>query len=144
VPYLIVLVVAALVLVIWGLIELGRLCAEYPAESIFAGVAVTSIAASAIVARYRASHRPVSINPATRGTVITAAPVREAIAPSPADAPPKKAPVCDGPKCEVRLGDNPWRCGGEFPDGHSGSGSFCSQECMVAWQELMAARHARR
>jgi hypothetical protein len=137
--------IAAILALVWAGVEVDRVVTAYPAETIFAVSSAALIASAVIVTRFRASHRRVSLDPATRGTVIAAAPVKEAIA-RPAAPPPLLAPraadVCSGPKCEIRLGEDPWRCAGRFPDGHSGSGAFCSKDCMRAWQQLMATRHA--
>jgi hypothetical protein len=137
--------VAALFLLVWGGIEVDRVVTAYPAESIFAVSSVVLMSGAVVVTRYRKAHQRVSLSPGTRGTVIPAAPVKEAIArptPPPPLLTPRKADVCDGPKCEIRLGEEPWRCAGRFPDGHSGSGAFCSKDCMKAWQQLMTTRHA--
>jgi hypothetical protein len=144
VPRLIIGVVAGFLALVWAGVQVDHLVTAYPDQVIFAASAVALIASAVVAARFHASHRRISLDPATRGTVITAAPAREAIA-RPAAPPPllvPKAPVCDGPKCETKLGEAPWRCGGVFPDGHSGSGAFCSKKCMTAWQELMTTRHA--
>ena len=144
-PWLIIGVVAGILALVWAGVQVDHLVTAYPAESIFAVSAAALIVSAVVVTRFRASHQQVSLAPGTRGNVITASPVREAIARSTAPPPllaQKAAEVCDGPKCEVRLGEEPWRCGGTFPDGHSGSGIFCSKKCMVAWQELMTSRHA--
>jgi hypothetical protein len=143
------LIVVALLLV-WAGVEVDHLVTAYPAESIFAVASVTVISAAVVAARFRAANKRVPLSQPARGTVLEAAPVRPAIRPSPpprAQAPDpapslaKAGDKCDGPRCEERLDDNPWKCEGTFPDGHDVGGRFHSEGCMEAWQRLMTERH---
>lgn len=146
----VILAIVALLVLVWAGVEVDRVVTAHPAETIFTVSSVAVIVVSAAVARLHASNKPVPLNPPARGTVIEAAPVRPAIRPTPADAPVKPPPLpvikfedrCDGPRCQEKLPDDPWRSEGTFPDGHTVSGRFHSKECTEAWQQMMAERHA--
>lgn len=150
-------IIVGLLLLVWGGVEAARVVSEYPAESIFAVSSLFAITAAVTVARFRAAGRRVSLDPATRGTVITAAPVRPSVMPAPAAPPSPPIPLppvpvlrfperppdrCDGPQCKETLDDDPWNCEGVMPDGHTVKGRFHSKGCLEAWQRLMTERHA--
>lgn len=137
-------IIAALLLLAWAGVEVDHLVTAYPAESIFAVSAVAVIASAAVIARFRADHRPVQLGRPVRGTVLEAAPARPAIMPAPPAPVAAAGGKCDGPQCGEELDDDPWACEGTFPDTHTVSGRFHSKGCMEAWQRLMTERHSGR
>jgi hypothetical protein len=141
-------VIAALMLLAWGGVELDHVIHAYPGQfwmGVFAFLVVTFALAAA---KFRKANERVPLRPAApplppaiqakpEQPALNAAPVLRAVAAPGAE----DAAGCEGPSCDSKVNDDPWiaRVHGEERE-HV----FCSEACIREWQQANRPWEARR
>jgi hypothetical protein len=127
-------VVAALLLLAWGGVEVNEVLHRYPGQFLMGAVTFVIIAFALAAARFRLASQRVPLRPAAPPLppAVKAAPVRVAVAAPGA----QDAGDCEGPDCPGKVDDDPWTARVENGTSHV----FCSQECAQAWTDRQAAQ----
>lgn len=121
-------VIAALLLLAWGSVEVGHVIHSYPGQFWMGVFAFLVLAFALAAARFRKANERVPLKPPAIPPLppaIKAAPVLTAIASPGAE----EAPSCEGPACASKVDDDPWT----VREGDGTAHAFCSQECAQAW-----------
>lgn len=125
-------VIAALLLLAWGGMELDHVIHAYPGQFLAGVISFLIIAFALAAAKFRLAAQRVPLRPAVPPLppAIKAAPVLTAIASPGAE----DARECEGPGCRNKVDDDPWKGGVPGDARHE----FCSERCTRAW---IAANH---
>jgi hypothetical protein len=141
-------IIAALMLLAWGGVELDHVIHAYPGQFLMGVFAFLVVAFALAAARFRKAGERVPLRPAVPSlppaiqakpeqSVLNAAPVLRAVAAPEAE----DAAGCEGPSCTERVNDDPWTA---RVHGEGREHVFCSEACVREWQQANRPWEARQ
>lgn len=129
-------IIALLVLLGWGAVELDHVIHAYPGQFWMGVFGFLFVIVAAAGLKFRLSRRRPVREPGAMWKTVTAVPVKRAITAAPqvtalaSVVPAPAAAACEGPVCGEAAGDEPWSAG---PASNPRQHLFCSEDCLHEW-----------